>query len=225
MPTKTILSFLLCIALILPLTQTLLTTQTYGLGMGTLVFNERREIAKGVYLDTWQGKETSGKPKKGYSISFNPQTSDAQVMAVYGDSIKSRMTLSKMMASAEQQGYIVIGGINGDFYHLDNGVPLGLVIRDGKVISNNSASSNAIGFKQDGSVVIGSPQVKSKACWITVTLSTSPISTRHRVNGVLTCIPPSTAPPPQHRPSIEAVIEINAGDTTPGKLMLERLRL
>ncbi len=221
MPTKTILSFLLCIALILPLTQTLLTTQTYGLGMGTLVFNERREIAKGVYLDTWQGKETSGKPKKGYSISFNPQTSDAQVMAVYGDSIKSRMTLSKMMASAEQQGYIVIGGINGDFYHLDNGVPLGLVIRDGKVISNNSASSNAIGFKQDGSVVIGSPQVEIKG--VLDNGDTFNIAHLNKAQGewgpyMYTSEYGTTTGSTE--PSIEAVIEINAGDTTPGNLML-----
>lgn len=220
-PTKSILSFLLCIALILPLTQTLLTTQTYGLGMGTLVFNERREIAKGVFLDTWQGKETSGKPKKGYSISFNPQTSDAQVMAVYGDSIKSRMTLTKMMAAAEKQGYIVIGGINGDFYHLDNGVPLGLVIRDGKLISNNSASSNAIGFKQDGSVVIGSPQVEIKG--LLDNGDTFAIAHLNKAQGewgpymYTSEYGPNTG---STEPSIEAIIEINAGDTTPGNLLL-----
>lgn len=160
--TKALLSFLICICLVFQFTVSL-NAYTNGNGMGDLVYNEKREIAQGVYLETWLGKTPSGTPKRGYTITFNPKTSDAQVLAFYGDTVSSRATLSKMIADAEAQGYMVIGGINGDFYNLNNGVPIGLMIKDGKLISNNSTKWAAIGFRKDGSVVIGVPSLEIKA--------------------------------------------------------------
>jgi len=160
--TKALLSLLICICLVLQSSLSI-SAYTNGNGMGTLVYNEKREIAQGVFLETWLGKTSSGTPKRGYTISFNPKTSDAQVLAFYGDTVGSRATLSKMIAAAEAQGYMVIGGINGDFYNLSNGVPIGLVIKDGKLISNNSTKWAAIGFRSDGSVVVGMPSLEIKA--------------------------------------------------------------
>ena len=160
--TKAVLSFLICICLVFQFTQSL-HAYTDGNGLGDLVFNERREIAQGVFLDTWLGKTPSGTPKRGHTISFNPKTSDAQVLTFYGDTVSGRATLSRMIADAEAQGYMVIGGINGDFYNLNNGVPIGLMIKDGRLISNNATKWGAIGFKSDGSVVIGVPGIEVKA--------------------------------------------------------------
>lgn len=160
--TKAVISFLMCICLVFPFTQSLYA-YTNGNGMGDLVFNEKREIAQGVFLDTWLGKTSSGSPKRGYTISFNPKTSDAQVLTAYGSSVSSRATLSKMIANAEAQGYTVIGGINGDFYNLSNGVPIGMMIQDGRLVSCGATKWAAIGFKADGSVVIGTPSIEMKA--------------------------------------------------------------
>ncbi|SHI54449.1 phosphodiester glycosidase family protein [Thermoclostridium caenicola] len=160
--TKAVLSFLICICLVFPFTESLYA-YTNGNGMGTMVFNERREIAQGVFLDTWVGKTPSGTPKRGYTISFNPKTSDAQALTFFGNTVGGRATLSRMIAEAEAQGYTVIGGINGDFYNLSNGVPIGLMIKDGRLISNNASKWGAIGFKKDGSVVIGFPSLEIKA--------------------------------------------------------------
>ena len=85
------------------------------------------------------------------------------MLTFYGDRVNGRATLSRMIADAEAQGYMVIGGINGDFYNLSNGVPIGLMIKDGKLISNNATRWGAIGFKSDGSVVIGIPGIQIKA--------------------------------------------------------------
>ena len=155
-------------------------------GLGDLVFNERREIAQGVFLDTWLGKTPSGTPKRGHTISFNPKTSDAQVLTFYGDTVSGRATLSRMIADAEAQGYMVIGGINGDFYNLNNGVPIGLMIKDGRLISNNATKWGAIGFKSDGSVVIGVPGIEVKAI-LDETEFDIANSTRPRETGVLIC--------------------------------------
>lgn len=135
---------------------------TDGMGLGNLVFTEKREIAKGVFLDSYQAITSSGSPEKAWTLTFNPASSDAMVQTHFGDSVNSRKTLTSMITSSEAQGNTVIGGINGDFYYLINGVPLGIMIKDGVLVSNNGSPKNAIGFRADGSAVIGTPDVKLK---------------------------------------------------------------
>ncbi len=128
-----------------------------GSGLGTLVYNETREIANGVYLDKWQGKAADGTAKTAKTITFNPLSSDALIVASYGGKISGRSTLSNMSINEEAGGVSVIGGINGDFYTLATGVPIGMVIRDGVVKSWSTTDWNAIGFKSDGTTVVGKP--------------------------------------------------------------------
>ena len=70
--TKAVLSFLICICLVFQFTQSLYA-YTNGNGMGELVFNERREIAQGVFLDTWLGKTLQEHQSGPHTISFNPK--------------------------------------------------------------------------------------------------------------------------------------------------------
>ncbi|MDL2292089.1 phosphodiester glycosidase family protein [Acholeplasma sp. OttesenSCG-928-E16] len=54
----------------------------------------------------------------------------------------------------------VIGGVNGDAYLINStGQPLGIHIRDYRLINKhiNGGSSTAVGYKDDGSVIIGDP--------------------------------------------------------------------
>jgi len=218
--TKAVLSFLICIGLVFPFTASLYA-YTNGNGMGTMVFNEKRQIAQGVFLDTWVGKTPSGTPKRAYTISFNPKTSDAQVLTVYGSSVSSRSTLSKMIAEAEAQGYTVIGGINGDFYNLSNGVPIGLMIKDGRLISHNSTRWGAIGFKKDGSVVIGFPSIEIKA--IVNEGQEFAIANFNKAQGdwgpymYTSDFGPTTG---STEPSLEVVVDISAGAPALGSMMV-----
>lgn len=217
--TKAVLSFLICICLVFPFVQSI-NAYTNGNGMGQLVFNERREIAQGVFLDTWLGKTPSGTPKRGYTLSFDPKTSDAQVLAVYGNSVNSRATLSRLIKDAEAQGYIVIGGINGDFYNLNNGVPIGLMIKDGRLISNNASKWAAIGFKKDGSVVIGTPGLEIKAI---LDESEFAIANFNKAQGdwgpymFTSDFGPTTG---STEPSLEVVVDIGMGTPELGNMMI-----
>ena len=217
--TKAVLSFLICICLVFQFTQSL-HAYTDGNGLGDLVFNERREIAQGVFLDTWLGKTPSGTPKRGHTISFNPKTSDAQVLTFYGDRVNGRATLSRMIADAEAQGYMVIGGINGDFYNLNNGVPIGLMIKDGRLISNNATKWGAIGFKSDGSVVIGVPGIEVKAILDETEFD---IANFNKAQGdwgpymYTSDFGPTTG---STEPSLEVVVDIGVGTPELGNMMI-----
>ena len=56
----------------------------------------------------------------------------------------------------------MVAGINGDFYNVSTGLPIGLVITDG-VLRSSDAGYYAIGFRADGTAVLGKPGVKVSA--------------------------------------------------------------
>lgn len=145
-------------------------SQAPGNGVGTIHSQEQTEIARGVFLNTfWSSSPTTG-DQRGQTISFNPKEADVDVLMAYGSSVYSRKTLSSMVNNAIEKGYTVIGGINGDFFQMDSGVPVGLTVQNGKLIGANGVGWNAegtkkefwngLGFKKDGSVIIGNPAVQ-----------------------------------------------------------------
>ena len=122
--------------------------------------NDEREIAEGVVLNQWIGANSSGKNKVGKTITFNPASSDAMIYAAYGNSVASRVTLSNLSKREEEQGLSIIGGINGDFYYVDTGIPIGLLVQNRRLISYSNTDWNAVGFNADGSVVIDKPNIE-----------------------------------------------------------------
>ncbi len=68
----------------------------------------------------------------------------------------NKKTLSQAAAALEAQGYDVLGGINADFFSTENGIPTGVVVDNGRIIACNTWQS-AVGFRADGSALIGQP--------------------------------------------------------------------
>lgn len=138
-------------------------------GVGVISFEEQKEIAEGVFLNAFNSISPTTKEQKGHTITFNPKEADVDVLMTYGNTLYSRKTLSSMIKTANDKGYTVIGGINGDFFQMDSGVPVGLTVQNGKLISANGKGWNAegtkkehwnaFGLKKDGSVVIGNPDI------------------------------------------------------------------
>lgn len=159
---KSFTAMLLCISLILTFVvgdSALAAIQDFS---STKIYHdEERVIAPGVVLNTWKGITGTNTYKAGHTISFNPVSSDAKVLAAYGNSVNSRKTLSSTSKMEEtNQGVSIIGGINGDYYYLETGVPIGLLIQNGRLISYSNTKWSAIGFNNDGSVVIDMPNIE-----------------------------------------------------------------
>lgn len=139
-------------------------------GIGVIDQEEQWEIANGVVLNSFKATSPTTKEQRGQTITFNPKSSDVNVVMDFGSSLFSRKNLSSMVKSYEDQGYTVIGGINGDFFHMDSGVPVGFTVQNGRLVSANgigwsaegvsSGFWNAVGFKKDGSVIIGNPDLQ-----------------------------------------------------------------
>ena len=80
------------------------------------------------------------------------------VMVAYGDELYGKSTVNKVVGYAEKQGYTVMAAFNGDFFSMSSGIPTGLVVREGRLVSSDG-SWNAVGFRQDGSVIVGAPKL------------------------------------------------------------------
>ena len=112
------------------------------LNQGTTLYNE-------VY---WTGSDL----RRETYFTYTPNT--AVIPKVYfNGSVTARGTASNAAAQLENQGYRVVAGINGDFFD-SNGVPTGILVSGGRLYSS-CATNYAIGFKADGSAVIGMPSL------------------------------------------------------------------
>lgn len=94
-------------------------------------------------------------------ITYRPGSS-ATPMVTYGSVLTSCNTVSSAAQALESQGYRVVAGLNGDFYNVNNGLPIGMVAAQGELKSSDGGYW-AIGFRQDGTAVLGKPAVKVSA--------------------------------------------------------------
>jgi len=155
---KSLMALFLCFSLIFSMVGNIASAYISSFGKTSIFHSEERKLAEGVVLNRWNGITGSNTYKAGQTITFNPKTSDAMVFTAFGNSVNSRVTLSSMSKIEEQkQGVSIIGGINGDFYYLENGIPIGLCVQNGKLISYSNTKWYAVGFNHDGSVIMDMP--------------------------------------------------------------------
>lgn len=107
---------------------------------GTTLYNE-------IY---WTGSDM----RRETYFTYSPNTTVSPKIA-YNGSVTARGTGSAAAAQLESQGYRVVAGVNGDFFD-SNGVPTGILVSGGRLYSS-CGTNYAIGFKADGSAVIGMP--------------------------------------------------------------------
>ena len=138
------------------LTAALLTQSAAALsitGLGEITAIRRDQIGDGL-LYTEYGSAT----QQSYIFEYDP-AGGALPIVRYGTTVYGKDRLGSMAASEWSAGKVVFGGINGDFYSMQTGVPMGVMIEDGKLLSTDD-SKYAVGFTADGKAVIGKPGVK-----------------------------------------------------------------
>ena len=94
-------------------------------------------------------------------ITYTPNKTVTPIVT-YGDVLTDRSSVAAMAGTLETEGYRVVAGINGDFYNVSTGLPIGLVVTEG-VLRSSDAGYYAIGFRADGTAVLGKPGVKVSA--------------------------------------------------------------
>ena len=70
-------------------------------------------------------------------VTYTPSGSLSPVVS-YGTSVQNKQTVASMAKSLEADGRRVLSGINGDYFVMATGDPLGIVVTDGVLRSSAS---------------------------------------------------------------------------------------
>lgn len=111
------------------------------------------ELSRGVY---WTGSDYRTENYIEYKAC-----PEVYPVVISGSRVCNTGSFSSMAALLENQGRHVIAGINGDYYVMATGMPLGIVIEDG-VLRSSDDGHWAVGFRADGTAIIGKPSVGLK---------------------------------------------------------------
>ena len=124
---------------------------------GTLL-NQKTQLSTNVFWSTaYSDLRTEN------VVTYEPNA-DVTPIVTFGDSLTTRTTVTSAARALESQGYRVVAGINGDFFNTSNGLPIGILVSEGEVLSSDGGYY-AMGFREDGSAVIGKPgQIGRASC-------------------------------------------------------------
>ena len=119
-------------------------------------FSYSYPVGQGISYTRYEGRNSAGNQKANI-LTYQPNTGVTPIM-VYADEqlYGSQATITNAVNYLESQGMKVIGGTNADFFVMSSGIPIGLVIDKGELISSD-AWQYAVGFKPDGTAVMGRP--------------------------------------------------------------------
>lgn len=182
---KRAVSLILALALVLSLAP--VTAQAASPAYGNEVWLQDTVLHEGVTLsDNIYWSTYYSQLRHEYYMTYTP---GQQVRAVtaYGASVCDRITASTAAQTYEAMGYRVVGAINGDFYDTATGYPLGLLVSGGEILSGSS-NYYAVGFRADGSAVMGSPNLQITATSRGQTLSLAAINKPRVENGGVTML-------------------------------------
>lgn len=147
----------------------------YSDAYGSEVWQENTAVHHGVTLsDNIYWSHYYEQLRHEYFVTVEPGNAVTPVVA-YGDSVCSRLSASEAAEYYEAQGWRVVAGINGDFYDTATGYPLGVMISDGEILSG-AGSNYALGFYEDGSVILGEPKLSIQAEYKDRTLTIAAIN-------------------------------------------------
>ena len=162
------------LALCLTAALTLAPAASASQALGTEIHTVTLPLAQGVEMtkqNLWSA--TYSDLRTEHFMTYNPSEGIRPVVA-YGEKITTRATLSEMARSLEKQGKRVLGGVNGDYYVLATGAPLGMVVSDGILRSTPQYNNSwGLGFLPDGTAFISQPELSVTANFLGHTLAVS----------------------------------------------------
>ena len=112
----------------------------------------RRETPVTPDISTVEAVFDNGSRQTEHYIRYTPGGYARPVLA-YGDSIREKLEFPDAVGQAEGR---VLAGINGDYFVMATGMPLGLILHEGELISSDAGNA-AFGFLEDGSAILGLP--------------------------------------------------------------------
>lgn len=193
-----------------------LTAGAVSASIGSYVTQDGLELSNTAHMI--QGRAYNdgvpGKYQNEQLVEYQPE-SGLRPMVAYGSTLYGRSDISYVENWLKGQGFTATAGINGSFFTMSNGVPIGCVITSG--IIRSSDNRNSVGFRADGSAVIGTPGLEIRVAFPDGT--TAPVhynKTLSAQNGLVLYSRDFDAETKSAQPSYNLVLSTDAGSITSG---------
>lgn len=139
-------------------------------GLGEEYISYAEDMCAGLEYRQIHAANTVGS-QIGYAFTYTAGA-DAAIQHSYADALYGRESADSILDYANSEHTNVLGGINGNAFSLQTGVPLGTMVCDGILLSHDTSGKSAVGVKNNGSLLRGTPNYAisvSGAASLTVT--------------------------------------------------------
>lgn len=211
---RQIIAVIMCITYIL-------ATLVYTAGaasIGTTVHQSTLQIANNAeYTKIIAMHNTYGRQEANVFV-VDPSEPGVEPVAMYGSKLYGRSTITTAVDYATTaEGLSIAGGVNGDFYSFMTGISLGMVVHNGK-LNTSDAGYPAIGFKDDGDIIIGYPEISiSMVGDGGISIPVDHFNKYRTVYGVYLFSEDFSAESRTQEPGTHIVLEIESGEIGIGK--------
>ena len=120
-------------------------------GAGNEIYHRIIDFGNGLKYINAVSENDSGRQESCFA-EITPGSESVPIV-VADDTIYGKMTLDQTISYAQNQGYTVLGGMNTDFFSMTYGIPLGIVVEDGKYKSSPEGY-RSVCFTADGHAAI-----------------------------------------------------------------------
>jgi hypothetical protein len=133
---------LLCLSILTPAAAGAADIET---ALGDVYYSYDKTLASGLdYAELYSAPKglDSSQELRSFVLTYDPASSDVTPSVTWGSYVYGRETVASMISDdAAYDGTYVAAAVNADFFSMETGAPLGLIVRDGQLISNSETSS------------------------------------------------------------------------------------
>ncbi len=115
------------------------------------------EIGRGLTATVLKSKNDSSS-RQMVRLDYTPGLGVTPIVG-YGSKLYGKSDVNYVISYAEARGNSVLAAVNADYFHVDTGVPTGMLINNGRLCVSDGAW-NAVGFFADGTAICGTPRLK-----------------------------------------------------------------
>ncbi len=141
---------------VLMLAQTAVSAISYT-GIGEVTDIKRDTVGDGLEYTELTSVNEEGKAQLSYIFEYDPK-GDTLPLIRCGGGVYGTKKVGTIVSATVEEGETVLGALNGDFYSMQTGVPLGVMIDGGRLISSDD-SKYAFAVTEDSRAIIGKPEI------------------------------------------------------------------
>ena len=127
---------------------------------GYETFQRAETLSDGLSLTRISGWKEDGTILSGYTIDWNTSDAAVEPRLTFGEGIYGRDTLTQLASYERSAGSgVPLAGVNGDFFSMQTGVPLGLAVTGGRLVTSGPDGGSALAVDINGRAFVASPRV------------------------------------------------------------------